>query len=129
MVLASFIVIPSFGEPFHFAQLGCELLSRIRVRRFTVFVGTSSKDNSLEWSSPRQNINARELGAQEGSSPGTSSMASPPAAGTMNSVNPRTCAVNAIHLPSGDQSGSVAPGANVVRNGTGEPPEAEAEIL
>ena len=70
-------------------------------------MGTSSKDNTLPLLPRRAKTNVRELGAQLGSSPSTSGVAEPPPAGTTQISNPLICAVNAIHFPSGDQSGSV----------------------
>src|SRR6185369_2272366 len=98
----------------YFAQLGCELLSKMRATCFTCLEGTSSKDKCLPWSWPLQNSSARELGAHDGSSPSTNGMASPPRpslAWTMQIWKERVWEVKAIHLPSGDQSGSVGFGA------------------
>ena len=56
-------------------------------------------------------ISVREFGDHDGSSPATSTVGAPPSAGTTQMSNPPVCDVNAIHLPSGDQSGSVGFGA------------------
>ena len=48
----------------------------------------------------------REFGPQDASSPLTNTVAEPPDAGTTQRSNPPICAVNTIHFPSGDQSGS-----------------------
>ena len=51
-------------------------------------------------------MTVREFGAQDGSSPLTSNVTVPPEAGTTQISKPPICAVNTIHFPSGDQSGS-----------------------
>ncbi|MCX8108729.1 MAG: hypothetical protein N3G20_07995, partial [Verrucomicrobiae bacterium] len=53
------------------------------------------------------NTIVREFGAQLGSSPVVRIRASPPVAGTMQTWKSRICDVKAIHLPPGDQSGSL----------------------
>src|SRR5213596_3240388 len=95
----------SFGKGY-FAQLGCELLPEIRETSFVCFVGTSSKERVRRLPERRTSTTVREFGAQDGSSPFTSTVAVPPVAGTTQISNPPICAVNTIHLPSGDQSGS-----------------------
>ena len=105
--LVGFHVLNFLGNGrIYFAQLGCELLPEIRETSFVCFVGTSSKERlrRLPWRCT--NTTVREFGAHDGSSPLTSTVAVPPAAGTTQSSNPPICAVNTIHLPSGDQSGS-----------------------
>ena len=109
----------------YFAQLGCELLPKIRAICFTCLLGTSSKDNCLAWSNPRQNNKARELGAHDGSSPSTNGIATPPVEGTIQIWNVPPCEVNAIQRPSGDQSGSAGLGAPLVLKRRGDPPEGE----
>jgi hypothetical protein len=56
-------------------------------------------------------ISVREFGDHDGSSPRTSTVGAPPPAGTTQMSNSDVCDVNAIHLPSGEQSGSVGFGA------------------
>jgi hypothetical protein len=94
----------------YLAQLGCELLELLpetRAASLTCFVGTSSKDNWRFPPLPRlTNTNVREFGDQLGSSPSTSGVADPPDDGTTQILKLPICAVNAIHFPSGDQSGS-----------------------
>src|SRR6185503_17994958 len=97
----------------------------MRAISLTCFVGTSSKDKTLAWSVPRQKISAREFGAHEGSSPETSVIAGPPRASTMQIENPDAWEVKAIHLPSGDQSGSVGFGAPSLFKRRISPPDAE----
>ena len=67
----------------------------------------------------------RELGAHEGSSPATNRVTAPPEAGTVQTVNPPTLAVNAMVLPSGDQLGSVAAPDPGVLSGRMAPPSGE----
>ena len=95
----------SFGKGY-FAQLGCELLPEIRETSFVCFVGTSSKERVRRPPWRRAKTTVREFDAHDGSSPLTSTVAVPPDAGTTQRSNPPICAVNTIHLPSGDQSGS-----------------------
>src|SRR5882757_920554 len=52
-------------------------------------------------------MSVREFGDHAGSSPATRTTGVPPAAGTTQMLKSPICDVNAIHLPSGDQSGSV----------------------
>jgi len=70
-------------------------------------------------------INVREFGAHDGSSPATNSVTAPPPAGTTQISKSRICDVNAIHLPSGDQSGSVGLETPAVGTASGAPPDAE----
>src|SRR5262245_57377551 len=110
-------------ERLHFAQLGCELLSKIRATSLTCFVGTSSKERVLTWFLRLTKITAREFGAQLGSSPLTSTRASPPPAGTRQMRKSEgVCDVKTIHLPSGDQSGSVQLPTPAVEMWRGPPP-------
>src|SRR5687768_4881092 len=97
------------------AQAGCELLSKTRGTSLNCLVGTSSKDRRLPPSGPLQKISAREFGAQEGSSPSATSVSCEPS-GRMMKIRkvPRVSDVKAIHLPSGDQSGSEGVGAAAV---------------
>src|SRR5688572_13904357 len=88
------------------AQLGCELLPESREISFVCFVGTSSKERVYRPPPRRAYTTVRELGDQEGSSPSTNTVADPPVAGTTQTEKPPICAVNTIHFPSGDQSGS-----------------------
>src|SRR6478609_7212375 len=97
------------GTGGHFAQLGCELFPEIREIVLVCFVGTSSKESCFPpRPSRRAYTTVREFGAQEGSSPSTSTVAEPPVdATTHTSKPPRRCCVNTIHLLSCDHSGSV----------------------
>src|SRR5450759_1606819 len=91
----------------YLAQLGCELLrDKTLVTSLTCFVGTSSKDKCASPLSCRTKTNVREFGDQEESLPSTSTVTVPPPAGTTQISKFPVCAVNAIHRPSGDQSGS-----------------------
>ena len=57
----------------------------------------------------------REFGDHDGSSPAVKITGAPPSAGAMQMSNsPLNWQVNAIHFPSGDQSGSVGLGVPVV---------------
>src|SRR5215471_2610649 len=109
------------------AQLGCdcELVPEDREISFTCLVGTSRRDKTLCPPWRRVKTSVRELGAQLGSSPSTSTVAVPPPAGTTQIWKFRYIVVNAIHLPSGDQSGSVGLGVPPVLITWGVPPEAD----
>src|SRR5262245_3973822 len=73
---------------------------------FHCFVNTSSK--ARRPASCRAKTSVREFGDQDGSSPATNFITSPPFAGiTQMSKPPPHWEVKAIHCPSGDQSGSV----------------------
>src|SRR5260370_16967974 len=93
----------------YLAQLGCdcELIPEARETSLTCFVGTSSSDSTRLPPWRRVKITVREFDAQHGSSPLTRSIACPPCDGTTQISKPPICAVNTIHLPSGDQSASV----------------------
>src|SRR6266849_4954832 len=73
----------------------------------TCFVITSSTDSDCREPVSRFNTSVREFGDHDGCCPGTSTVAVPPPAGTTQMLKSPICDVNAIHLPSGDQSGSV----------------------
>ena len=72
----------------------------------------------------RVKISVREFGDHDGSSPATSTVGVPPFAGKTQMSNSPVCDVNAIHLPSGDQSGSVGFGAPEVEIRCIAPPPA-----
>src|ERR1041385_1478480 len=112
-----FIIVLSWKG--YFAQLGCdcELLPEIRETSLYCFVGTSSRDNVRRPPARCVNTSVREFGDHDGSSPATSVVASPPSAFTTQMEKSRPCDVNAIHFPSGDQSGSVGlltPGVRMI---------------
>src|ERR1039457_738644 len=91
----------------YLAQLGCELTpDETRATSLTCFVGTSSKDRRPP-PLRRLNTSVREFSDQDGSSPATSEVTVPPCDGTTQISKSPLCEVKAIHLPSGDQSGSV----------------------
>src|SRR5271170_2697700 len=73
----------------------------------TCFVITSSTDNDCRAPVAWFKTKVREFGDHDGCCPGTSTVAVPPPAGTRQMLKSPICDVNAIHLPSGDQSGSV----------------------
>src|SRR5271170_6981231 len=71
-------------------------------------------------------MRVRELGDQDGFCPETSTVGEMlPSAGITQISNSPDCDVKAIHLPSGDQSGSVGFGAPVVFKSSTSPPSAE----
>src|SRR5579862_3671634 len=70
-------------------------------------------------------MSVREFGDQDGSSPRTRIVgAALPSAGITQMSNSPACKVKAIHLPSGDQSGSVGFGVPEVRMTWTSPPPA-----
>src|SRR5665213_4002569 len=92
---------------FYLAHEGSEQFPESCLISLTCLVGTSSKHRVRLLFARRQKTIVRELGAQHGSSPGTNLCASPPSAGTTQIEKLPLPLVNAICLPSGDQSGAV----------------------
>src|SRR6185295_2898317 len=102
-----------------------ELLPKFCGTSLTRLVGTSSKDKTRMSFFRFVKITVREFEPQEGSSPGTRGVASPPPAGTMQISKPPCCLVNTMVLQSADQSGSVALSAPTTRKRCTAPPFAE----
>ena len=103
---------------FYFVQAAWEQLpGKLRGRVLTRLVGTSSTDKTRFPRDRLVKMSVREFGAQEGSSPVASTSTFPPPGGTMQISNtpPPRCVVKTIARPSGDQSGSVALKAPMVR--------------
>src|SRR5438093_256475 len=107
LIWVCFIVLQCFWNRAYLAQLGCELLPEFRETSLVCFVGTSIRARPRRPPWRRAKMTVREFGAQDGSSPLPSWITVPPCDGTTQSSKPGICAVKTIHLPSGDQSGSV----------------------
>src|SRR4051812_27011837 len=83
--VGSFIGLIFLRADHYLAQFGCdcESVPEIRETSLVCFVGTSTRESTyLPSPERRAQIKVRELGLQDGSSPSTSVVASPPSAGT-----------------------------------------------
>src|SRR5437588_366376 len=111
----------------YLAQLGCELLPEIREISLYCLVGTSSRDKVRRppWRWAKTTV--REFGAQDGSSPPASWMASPPCAGTTHiHIGAAALAQNQCHMPAIRRRGSA--GVQAGKSGH-RPPVASVQIM